>query len=69
MGVDVGSIYLKSLRPRMRFWNHGPVQANIYMTHESNDDLCRALVRKKLTFSLQPLKEAFRAPLPQKRIP
>jgi hypothetical protein len=41
------------------FLESWPVQANIYMTHESHDDLCRALVRKKLTFSLQPLKEAF----------
>ena len=46
------------------FLESDPVQANIYMTHESNNDLCRALVRKKLTFSLQPLKEAFRALYP-----
>ena len=47
------------------FLESWPVQANIYMTHESNDDLCRALVRKKLTFSLQPLKEAFQRLYPK----
>ena len=47
------------------FLESDPVQANIYMTHESHDDLCRALVRKKLTFSLQPLKQAFQRLYPK----
>lgn len=42
------------------FMESEPVQANIYFLHENHDDLCKALVRKKYTFSLQPLKEAFR---------
>ncbi len=46
------------------FLESDPVQVNIYIAHENNNDLCEALVRKKLTFSLQPLKEAFRALYP-----
>jgi hypothetical protein len=47
------------------FLESWPIQINIYMKHESHDDFCKALVRKKLTFSLDPLKEAFKGLYPK----
>jgi hypothetical protein len=44
----------------MAFMESEPIQANIYLSHESQNDPCKALVRKKITFSLQPLRKAFR---------
>jgi hypothetical protein len=41
------------------FMESEPIQSNIYLSHESHNDPCKALVRKKITFSLKPLKEVF----------
>lgn len=37
-----------------------PVQVDALISHEANDDPCRALVGKRLAFSLAPLREAYR---------
>jgi len=36
-----------------------PVQASIYLSHDSNGDLCEALITSELAFDLLPLKRAY----------
>ncbi|MGD9899892.1 MAG: hypothetical protein AB7T22_12275 [Calditrichaceae bacterium] len=36
-----------------------PVQASVYLSHNSNDDRCKALIRKDLCFNLSLLKEEY----------
>lgn len=37
-----------------------PVQANLYLQHRANGDLCKALLQPKLCFDLRPVAEQYR---------
>ncbi len=37
-----------------------PVQASIYLSHNSNDDRCKALIKEDLRFNLSILKDEYR---------
>ena len=39
-----------------------PVQANLYLRHNANGDVCRALIRKELTFDLTPIGDLYGRP-------
>jgi hypothetical protein len=39
------------------FMESNPLQAAIYLSHNSNGDLCKALLSKELIFDISPLKE------------
>ena len=41
------------------FLESEPVQMNVHVSHQGNNDLCKALIRARRVFSLKPLKEAF----------
>ena len=55
---------LEIIADPVAFMESEPVQANIYLSHDSQNDLCKALVRNEFTFSLQPLKRAFQGIYP-----
>jgi hypothetical protein len=42
------------------FMESNPVQTRLYLGHNANGDMCRALVRPTLAFSLAPLAEQWR---------
>jgi hypothetical protein len=42
------------------FMESNPVQTRLYLGHNANGDMCRALVRPTLAFSLAPLAELWR---------
>ncbi len=50
------------------FMESQPVQINLYLSHEGNNDLCKALVRDTRVFSLQALKERFQEIYPDDEI-
>jgi len=37
-----------------------PVQANLYLRHNSNGDACEALVNERLSFNLRPIAELYK---------
>lgn len=41
------------------FAESNPVQADLYLFHNANDDFCRALAHENLTFDLQPLLDVY----------
>ena len=48
------------------FLESEPIQVDVHVSHQSNDDLCKALIRERRTFSLKPLKEAFQEIYPSR---
>lgn len=43
------------------FMESYPVQANLYLQHNGNNDMCDALLMPRLQFDLRPIAEAYRA--------
>ena len=43
------------------FLESHPVQANLYLRHNSNGDLCEALINENVSFNLRPIAELYKS--------